>query len=78
MLLELIQICELLELNMKSEYRQAVEAFIAQEAKLAEVSKMHAEALALVEKTTEWVALNQASLKRYEERALQLEAQSAT
>ncbi|WP_339441308.1 hypothetical protein [Pseudomonas proteolytica] len=59
---------------MKSEYRQAVEAVIAQEAKLAEVANLHAEALAQVEKTTEWVALNEKTLKEYVGRVEQIES----
>lgn len=59
---------------MKSEYRQAVEAVIAQEAKLAEVRRMHAEALAQVKKTTELVAFNEGALKEYDGRLAKLEA----
>lgn len=59
---------------MKSEYRQAVESVIAQEAKLAEVANLHAEALARVEKTTEWVALNEKTLKEYVGRVEQIES----
>jgi hypothetical protein len=63
-----------LESSIKSEYRQAVESVIAQEAKLAHLRTTHAQAQAHLEKTTEWVAFNEARLKRYEERALELEA----
>lgn len=52
-LLGLIEICNLLELSMKSEYRQAVEAVIAQEAKLAEVKKLHTDAAALEKQFSE-------------------------
>lgn len=58
---------------MKSEYRRAVESVIAQEAKLAEVKKMHAQALAQVKKTTEWVSFNEASLKAYEAKLASME-----
>ncbi|WP_162094824.1 hypothetical protein [Pseudomonas chlororaphis] len=58
---------------MKSKYRQAVESVIAQEAKLAEVKKMHDEAVGRLQKTAEWLALNEASLKSYEDRLAELE-----
>lgn len=59
---------------MKSEYRQAVESVIAQEAKLAEVKKLHDEALDRLRETTEWVELNEATLKKYEDRLSGIEA----
>ncbi|AOA04591.1 hypothetical protein [Pseudomonas sp. TMW 2.1634] len=58
---------------MKSEYRQAVESVISQEAKLAEVKEIHAQAVECVAKTAKWVALNEASLKKYEDRLAELE-----
>ncbi|UUT22138.1 hypothetical protein [Pseudomonas sp. T8] len=59
---------------MKSEYRQVVESIISQEAKLAEVKKMHDGALARVAKTAEWVKFNEASLKKYEDRLAEIES----
>lgn len=59
---------------MKGEYRQIVESIISQEAKLAEVKRMHAEAVARLEQTTEWVAFNEASLEKYMDRLAKLEA----
>jgi len=59
---------------MKSEYRQIVESIISQEAKLAEVKRMQAEAVARLEQTTEWVAFNEASLEKYNDRLAELEA----
>lgn len=61
---------------MKSEYRQAIESVIAQEAKLAEIKAMHAEAVEQVAKTAEWVMLNEASLKKDEDRLAELESAS--
>jgi hypothetical protein len=58
---------------MKSEYRQAVESVIAQEMKLAEVTKLHAEAVARVAQTAEWVSRNEASLNACEDRLAKLE-----
>ncbi|QQX60928.1 hypothetical protein [Pseudomonas chlororaphis] len=63
---------------MKSEYRQVVESIISQEAKLAEVKKMHDEALARVAQTAEWVKFNEASLKKYEDRLAEIESGSAS
>lgn len=59
---------------MKSQYRQAVESVISQEAKLAEVSRLHNEALAHVAETTKWLALNEKTLEEYEGRLAGLEA----
>ena len=58
---------------MKSEYQQIVESIISQEAKLAEVKRMHAEAVAHVGLTAEWVAFNEASLEKYQDRLAKLE-----
>ncbi|MCP6695878.1 hypothetical protein [Pseudomonas donghuensis] len=58
---------------MKSEYRQAVESAIAQEVKLAEVRKLHDEVVARSAQTAEWVRLNEASLKKCEDRLAELE-----
>lgn len=59
---------------MKSEYRQVVESIISQEAKLAEVKRLHAEAVARVELTGEWVTFNETSLEKYQNRLVNLEA----
>ena len=59
---------------MKSEYRQAVESVIAQEAKLAEVRRLHGDALARVAETTKWLGLNEKTLEEYESRLAELEA----
>ena len=61
---------------MKSEYRQAVESVIAQEAKLAEVSKLYAEASAREKQLAEAVRFNQQTLAQYEARAAELEPMS--
>ena len=58
---------------MKSEYRQAVESVIAQEAKLAEVTRLHAEAATNAERLAGALRFNQESLARYEERVSDLE-----
>ncbi|WP_421557771.1 hypothetical protein [Pseudomonas canadensis] len=58
---------------MKSEYRQAVESVIAQEAKLAEVKGIHEDAVARVAQTTEWVSRNESSLNACEDRLAKLE-----
>ncbi|MBV4478278.1 hypothetical protein [Pseudomonas botevensis] len=58
---------------MKSEYRQAVELVIAQEAKLAEAREIHEEAVARVTQTAEWISLNEASLNACEDRLAKLE-----
>ena len=58
---------------MKSEYRQAVEAVIAQESKLAEVTKEHAEVTLRQRRLSEAVQLNQETLERYESRVSELE-----
>lgn len=62
---------------MKSEYRQAVESVIAQEAKLAEVIKLHADAAAREKQLSEALRLNQETLARYEARVSELESQMA-
>lgn len=59
---------------MKSEYRQAVESVIAQEAKLAEVANLHADAAALEKQFAEALRLNQETLELYERRVGELEA----
>ena len=61
---------------MKSEYRQAVEAVIAQEAKLAEVAKLYAEASAREKQLAEAMRFNQQALAQYEARAAELEPTS--
>jgi len=58
---------------MKSDYRQAVEAVIAQESKLAEVIGLHAEAVAREKDLAEALRLNRETLSRYEARVSQLE-----
>ncbi|KFE47986.1 hypothetical protein L6218_12145 [Pseudomonas syringae pv. syringae] len=58
---------------MKSEYRQAVESVIAQEAKLAEVTVLHAEAAAKTGRLAEALKFNQESLARHESRVSELE-----
>ncbi|WP_064116713.1 hypothetical protein [Pseudomonas fluorescens] len=60
---------------MKSEYRQAVESVIAQEAKLAEVTKLHADASVREKQLADALRSNQETLKRYEARAAELESQ---
>ncbi|MDP4572292.1 hypothetical protein Q8O96_24775 [Pseudomonas sp. LPH60] len=60
---------------MKSEYRQAVESVIAQESKLAEVAKLHADAVAREKQLAEALRSNQETLERYEARAAELESQ---
>jgi hypothetical protein len=59
---------------MKSEYRQAVESVITQEAKLAEAEQLHRNAVARISQTAEWVKINKASLRRCEDRLAELEA----
>jgi hypothetical protein len=66
-----------LEPSMKSEYRQAVESVIAQEAKLAEVTKLHADAAAREKQFSEALQLNQKALARYEARVSEIETQMA-
>lgn len=60
---------------MKSEYRQAVESVIAQEAKLAEVTKLHAEAAAREKQFAEALRFNREVLAQYERRVTDLEIQ---
>lgn len=74
-LLGLIQIRKLMELSMKSEYRQAVESVIAQEAKLAEVARMYAEVVVKEEQLSETLRLNRETLARYEARVIDIESQ---
>lgn len=62
-----------LELSMKSEYRQAVESVIAQEMKLAEVTKLHADAAAREKQLTEALRFNQEALEQCERRVAELE-----
>ena len=64
-----------LEIGMKSEYRQAVEAVIAQEAKLAEVRAMHADAAAREKQLAQALRLNQETLAGYEARVSAIESQ---
>lgn len=58
---------------MKSEYRQAVESAIAQEAKLAEVTQAHAESVLKEQHLADAVRLNRETLKRYESRVSEIE-----
>ncbi|KRA06244.1 MULTISPECIES: hypothetical protein [Pseudomonas] len=58
---------------MKSEYRQAVEAVIAQEAKLAEVARLHTDAAAREKQFSEALRFNQETLEQYERRVAELE-----
>ena len=58
---------------MKSEYRQAVEAVIAQEAKLAEVTRLHTDAVAREKQFSEALRFNQETLEQYERRVAELE-----
>lgn len=58
---------------MKSEYRQAVEAVVAQEAKLAEVAKLHTDAAAREKQLSEALQFNRDTLKRYESRVSEIE-----
>lgn len=67
---------QVLELSMKSEYRQAVESVIAQEAKLAKVAKLHADAAAREKQLSEALRLNQETLELYESRVGELEVVS--
>lgn len=64
-----------LEISMKSSYRQAVESVIDQEAKLAEVVKLHAEAADQEKQLAEALRFNQETLQRYEARVAELESQ---
>lgn len=58
---------------MKSEYRQAVEAVIAQEAKLAEVDRLHADAVVREKQLSEALQLNRDTLERYKSRVSEFE-----
>lgn len=58
---------------MKSEYRQAVEAVIAQEAKLAEVTHAHAESALKEQRLADAVRLNRETLERYESKVSEIE-----
>lgn len=60
---------------MKSEYRQAVESVIAQEAKLAEVSRLHAESADRERQLADALRSNRETLERYEARVRELESQ---
>ncbi|KAA5842227.1 hypothetical protein F2A37_16865 [Pseudomonas chlororaphis] len=60
---------------MKSEYRQAVESVIAQEAKLAEVAHLYAGAAVREKQLAEALRLNQETLARYETHVSELESQ---
>jgi len=60
---------------MKSEYRQAVESVIAQEAKVSEVARMHTEAANRENQLAEDLRLNQETLARYEDRVGRIESQ---
>ena len=62
---------------MKSQYRQAVESVIAQEAKLAEVQKLHADALDRARQLADALRLTQETLARYEARVSDLEPLAA-
>lgn len=61
---------------MKSEYRQAVEAVIAQEAKLAEVTRLHTDAAAREKQFSEALRFNRDTLEQYERRVAELEPAS--
>ncbi|WP_230139210.1 hypothetical protein [Pseudomonas sp. Bi130] len=63
---------------MKSEYRQAVESVIAQEAKLAEVTHLHAGVVFREKQLAEALRLNQETLAQYEARVAELESASAS
>ncbi|GLO52497.1 hypothetical protein CXG50_12225 [Pseudomonas plecoglossicida] len=63
---------------MKSLYRQAVESVIAQEAKLAEVAKLHSEAAAREKQLAGALRFNQETLARYEVRVSEIESLMAT
>ncbi len=60
---------------MKSEYRQALEAVIAQEAKVSEVARMHAEAACRENQLAEDLRFNRETLARYEDRVGRIESQ---
>ncbi|WP_218777786.1 hypothetical protein, partial [Pseudomonas aeruginosa] len=60
---------------MKSEYRQAVESVIAQEAKLAEVEGLYALAAAQERRLAEDLRLNRETLSQYERRVAEIESQ---
>ncbi|WP_223531255.1 hypothetical protein [Pseudomonas sp. GL-R-19] len=60
---------------MKSKYRRAVESVIAQEAKLAEVTHLHAGAAAREKELAEALRLNQQTLARYEAYVSEIESQ---
>ncbi|MNJ70908.1 hypothetical protein D3C77_673980 [compost metagenome] len=60
---------------MKSSYREAVESVIAQEAKLAEVIKLHAAAVTREKQLADAMRSNQETLERYEARVTELESQ---
>ena len=64
-----------MEISMKSSYRQAVESVIAQEAKLAEVTKLHAAAVAREKQLADALRSNRETLERYEARVTELESQ---
>lgn len=63
---------------MKSDYRQAVESLIAQEAKLAEVIELHADAAAREKQLSEAVRLCKETILKYESRVSEIEACSAS
>lgn len=63
------------EKYMKSEYRQAVESVIAQEAKLAEVEGLYALAAAQERRLAEDLRLNRETLSQYEHRVAEIESQ---
>ena len=58
---------------MKSEYRQAVEAVIAQEAKLAEVARLYTDAAAREKQFSDALRFNQETLEQYERRVAELD-----
>ncbi|MBC3480292.1 hypothetical protein [Pseudomonas sp. SWRI77] len=63
---------------MKSSYRQAVESVIAQEAKLGELTRLHAEAVDREKQLADALRLNREVLARYESRVSEIETQMAT
>jgi hypothetical protein len=63
---------------MKSQYRQAVESVIAQEAKLAEVTQAHAESALKERHLADAVRANRETLERYESRVSEIERNLVT
>lgn len=74
MLLELIQICGLLKLSMKSEYRCLVEAIICCEQKMREAKVIQREAKEKLSQADGFVSYKEASLRENEQRLAELES----